>query len=306
MNLKTRYIYLLYKPTKKRQRFHIWKGHVTMTKKGKNLLIWKSHVTMSKNDAYIRNEMQLQNHSLTFFHKNKTFLSATSSLCRSPMAYTTTASLHKLTRTDYLDFGKFQDKFGRFSWSKNDSNYLDVKFKVCKKDDEKEFQLVQNLTIGEADFNQFMRLKNRLVNAVENFARGENLTPVLISTMSKDIDEQLKLAHNVVDILDRANKKICVTLLRYNVDKPESSYAQVRLFAREKEDEKFQQVLYVNYKLEDFIYLLDVMNFVYYKVITNKHICNVAQKSNCNYLLFITSFHSSLDQLKMNEASFSS
>ena len=64
-------------------------------------------------------------------------------------------------------------------------------------------------------------------------------------------------------------------MLRYNVDKPESSNARVRLFARKKEDEKFQQVVYVNYKLDEFIYLLDVMNSVYDKVITNQRIFNV-------------------------------
>ena len=58
------------------------------------------------------------------------------------------------------------------------------------------------------------------------------------------------------------------------MDKPESSYAQFRLFARKKED-KFQQVVYVNYKLEEFITLLDVKNSVYDKVITNEHVCNV-------------------------------
>ena len=91
------------------------------------------------------------------------------------------------------------------------------------------------------------------MHAAENFAVEENLTPVLIPTMSKDLDEQLKLAHKVVDVVDRANRKICVTLLRYNVDKLQSSYAQVRIFARKKEDAKFQQVVYVNYKLFEFI-----------------------------------------------------
>ena len=103
----------------------------------------------------------------------------------------------------------------------------------------------------------------------------KNLTPVLIPTMSKDMDEQLKLAHKVVDILDRANRKIYVTPLRYNVDNPESFYAQVRLIARKKEEEKFQQVSYVKYKLEEFIYLLDVMFSIYDKIITNQPICNV-------------------------------
>ena len=41
------------------------------------------------------------------------------------------------------------------------------------------------------------------------------------------------------------------------------------------EDEKFQQFVYVNYKVEEIIYLLDVMNSVYNKVITNQPICHV-------------------------------
>ena len=171
------------------------------------------------------------------------------------MAHKTTASLAKLTCNDYVDFGKCQDRFEQFSWSKKDSNYLDVKLKVLKKD----FGLVQNLTSGEADFNQFMRLRNQPVNATENFAREKNLTQVLISTKLKDMDEQLELAHKTIDVVDRANRKICVSLLRYNVGKPESSYAQVRLIAKKKGDEKFQQVVYVTYKFEELIYLLDVM-----------------------------------------------
>ena len=189
------------------------------------------------------------------------------------MTYNTTASLDKLTCTDYVEFGKCQDRFRQFFWSKNDSNYLEVKLKVFRKDDKKEFRLVQNLTMGGADFSRFMTLRNQLVNSAENFAIPENLTPVLIPTMSKDMDEQLKLAHNVVDVVDETNRKICVTLLRYNVDKLESSYAQVRLFARKLEDENFQQVVFVNYKLEEFIYLLDVLNSVYDKGITNQPIC---------------------------------
>ena len=129
--------------------------------------------------------------------------------------------------------------------------------------------------MGEADFNQFMRLRNQLVKAAESFAREENLTPLLIPTMSRDVDEQLRLANKVVDVVDRTNRMICVTLLRYNVDKPESSYAQVRPFARKKEDEKFQQVVYVKYKLEDFICSFDIMNSAYDKVFTNQPICNV-------------------------------
>ena len=100
MNLKNRTL-LLCVQTYQNKRFHLRKSHVTTTEK----------------HAYISYEMQLQNHSLTLIHKNKSLPSATSNLSRSPMAHNTTSSLDKLTSTDYVDFGKCQDRFGRFSWS---------------------------------------------------------------------------------------------------------------------------------------------------------------------------------------------
>ena len=190
------------------------------------------------------------------------------------------------------------------SWSKNNAEYLNVKLKVFEKDDNKEFRLVQNHTMGEADFNRFMRLRNQLVNAAENFARQENLTPVLIPTMSKGMDEQLKPAHKVADVVDRANKKTCVTQLRYNVDKSESFYAQVRLFASKKEDEKFQQVVYMTFKLEEYIYLLDVMNSVYDKVVTNQPICNVfLEKTISSSHSLSLFFYWSQDELETSSSS---
>ena len=191
------------------------------------------------------------------------------------MAYNTTATLDKLTCTDYVDFGKCQDRFGRISWSKNSFDYLDVKLKVFKRDENKQFRLAQNLTMGEADFNQFIRLRNQLVVAVRDFSKEENLPPVQVKLLAKDMEEQLKLTHKVVEVVDRAHRKICVTMLRYNVEKPETSYVQVRLFGRKKDEEKFNQIVYVNYKIDEFIYLLDVMNSVYDKVISNEPLCNV-------------------------------
>ena len=114
--------------------------------KGKNLSLRNGQVTMTKNDAYISNEMRPQNPSSAFIHNNKSLPSATSILSRSPTAYDTTVSLDNLTCTDYVDFGKRQDRFGQFFWSKNDSNCLDVKHKVSKRDNNKEFRLAQILT----------------------------------------------------------------------------------------------------------------------------------------------------------------
>ena len=76
------------------------------------------------------------------------------------------------------------------------------------------------------------------------------------------MEEQLKLVHKVINVEDRPNGRICVTLLRYKVDNPETSYAQVRLFGGKKKEEKFQQSVYINFKPDEFVYLLDVMNSV--------------------------------------------
>ena len=118
------------------------------------------------------------------------------------MAYNTTISLDKLTCTDYVDFGKSSDRFGRSSWNKNDSNYLDIKLKLFKREDKNaEFRLRQNFLMGEVDFNQFIRQRNQLVVAADNFLREQKLLPVLESTLSKDIEEKLKLAHKVIDVV---------------------------------------------------------------------------------------------------------
>ena len=216
----------------------------------------------------------------TLFSRIKLFLSSLrlaspNNKIESEIAYNTTATLDKLACTDYVSFGKCQERFGRFSWTKNDSNYLDIKLKVFKRVDKNaELRLRQNVSIGEADFNQFIRQRNQLVVAADNFLREQNLSPVLQSTLSKGTEEQLKLVHEVIDVVDCPNRKICLTLLRYKPDNPETSYAQVRPFGRKKEEKKFK-FLYVNYKLDEFVYLLDVMNSVYDKDIANQPIYNV-------------------------------
>ena len=128
---------------------------------------------------------------------------------------------------------------------------------------------------GRSRFQPVIRQRNQLVVAADNFLREQNLSSVLQSTLSKDMAEQLKLVHKLIDVLDRSKRRICVTLRRYKVDNPQTSYAQVRLFGRKKEEEKFEQIVYVNYRLDEFVYPPDVMNSVYDKVIGNQPICNI-------------------------------
>ena len=76
--------------------------------------------------------------------------------------------------------------------------------------------------------------------------RSANFLPYTDTNNVHTLDEQLKLAHKVVKVLDRPYRMICVTLLRYNLEDPEKSYALGRLSARKNGDEKIQRIVYVN------------------------------------------------------------
>ena len=124
MNLKKRYHYFLYEPNKKGKRFHKWKWHVKMTKKGKILPIWKCHLTITKKHAYISIEWQLQTLFLTFIHKNKPLLSATSTPSCSPMAYNILLPWKILFVPTMWTLGNANTGLDSFFWFQNHSNYL--------------------------------------------------------------------------------------------------------------------------------------------------------------------------------------
>ena len=95
--------------------------------------------------------------------------------------------------------------------------------------------------MGVAGFNLILKVTSQLAAAAaKNFRREEKFSPKEFLKLSKHMDEQLKLAHKIIDVLDQAIRKICAILMRYNVDKPEILYAQVCILPKTKEDEQFQ------------------------------------------------------------------
>ena len=102
-----------------------------------------------------------------------------------------------------------------------DSNYSDVSLKFFKKDDEDDVQVGPSLSMAEPDFDQFIRLKIQRVIATTNVGGEQILSPTQILTLSKDMDEPLKLARRIIDLVDCPNRKICVTMRRYNLDQQE-------------------------------------------------------------------------------------
>ena len=210
----------------------------------KHFLLRKYHVTLGRTKAVTYSSQVNVQLSLSEIN---TLLSTTSILSLSLMAYKTTDTIDKLACTNYVDFGKSQDRSGQLSLTEIDFNFLDIKLIVFKwADKNAEIQPRQNITMGEVDVNKFIRQRNQLVAARNIFLREQNLPPVLQSTLSKDMEEQLKLVDKVTDIAGCPRRRICVTMLRYKVDNPETSYAQVRLFGRMTEEENFQKIVYVN------------------------------------------------------------
>ena len=155
--------------------------------------IRKHHVTMAKKETYMSKNLQFQNISSFFIHKKKWLLSPTSVLSHSHIAYNTTAFLDNLPCTNYVVFGEMPGQIWTTFLVQKWFQLLACKTQSFQKRWQQKFRLVQNLTTGEAEFKQFMRLTNQLVNAAENIGRGENLFQVLIPTRFKNMDEQPKL-----------------------------------------------------------------------------------------------------------------
>ena len=123
----------------------------------RQFLIRKYHVTLARTKTVTYSSQIIVQ---LLFTKINSIPSATSILSRSLMAYNTTETLDKLACTDYVDFRRSQDILELISCIAKDSNYLDIKLEVFKREVKNaQIRLRQNLTMGETDFNQFIRQK---------------------------------------------------------------------------------------------------------------------------------------------------
>ena len=70
------------------------------------------------------------------------------------------------------------------------------------------------------------------------------------------MDQEFDIRNRVYEIATYNMRRVCVTIRKYNVSKP--TYIQVRLFTA-KEIEDLKQVAYVNYTLNEFKELSQIM-----------------------------------------------
>ena len=92
--------------------------------------------------------------------------------------------------------------------------------------------------------------------AAERFCRDYELSLIEITNKFKDLPEQVNLVNKMVDVVDKSNRDFYVLLLQYNVEKPQSFYAQVQIFAKRKEEVEFEPI--VN-KTDEYIFQFIVM-----------------------------------------------
>ena len=124
------------------------------------------------------------------------------------MGHNTAVFLDKLTCNDCVDIAKCPDSFGQFSSSKNDSYYLDVELKVLKRNDNRDFRLVQKAHNGRGSLQPVHAIDESRGHCTRRFWRRVKIVPCADTKKPKDMDEQLKLAHKVVDVVHCPYRKV--------------------------------------------------------------------------------------------------
>ena len=158
---------------------------------------------------------------------------------------------------NYIEFAKNQKRIGRFSWSQKPYNgkiCFEPCFQLLKKNESGQFEKTQQVYLGEKEGERISAIRNTVIHDAENLG----LVPVLEPYSDKDstMEQELANCHAVYDVATYKKRRVCVTIKKYSVNKP--PYIQIRLFTA-KENEVLKQVAYVNYTLNEFKELAQVL-----------------------------------------------
>ena len=140
-------------------------------------------------------------------------LTSTTSKIQSEKSYNNTAFFDKLSCTDYVGFGKCQDRFGRTSWSKNIFRLLGREIGSVQESWNELTSFGTKLDNGRDRPQSAYTTEESAGFCSQRLYQRRNFTPVKVKLLAKDMKEQLKLTHKVVEVVDRPHRKICVTML---------------------------------------------------------------------------------------------
>ena len=125
---------------------------------------------------------------------------------------------------------------------------------MLKKNESGQIEKTQPVYLGEKEGERISAILNTVIHAAENLG----LVPVLKPYSDKDstMEQELANCHAVYDIATNKKRTGCVTIKKYSVNKP--PYIQIRLFTA-KENKVLKQVAYLNYSLNEFKELAQVL-----------------------------------------------
>ena len=159
----------------------------------------------------------------------------------------------KDTSPNYIEFSKNQTRIGRFAWSQKSYKgkiYFEPCFQLFKKNELGQLEKRQQVYLGEKEGEAISAIRNTVIHDAE-------LTLLeLTSDKESTMDQELANCNKVYDIETYNRRQVCVTIKKYNINKP--PYIQIRLFTA-KENEAMKQVAYVNYTLNKFNELSQIL-----------------------------------------------
>ena len=117
-----------------------------------------------------------------------------------------------------------------------------------------QFEKSQQVTFSEKEGEASSAIRNSVIHDAENLG----LVPIYEAKSGKEstMDQELDICNSVYEIATYNLRRVCVTIKKYSVNKP--PYIQIRLFTA-KENEAMKQVAYVNYTLNEFKELFQIL-----------------------------------------------
>ena len=162
----------------------------------------------------------------------------------------------KDTSPNYIEFSKIQTRIGRFFWFQKPYKgkfYFEPCFQLLKIIDLEQFEKSQQVYLSEKEGEALSTIRKTVI-----YDENLGLVPIYEAKSGKEstMDQELEICNRVYKKATYNMRRVCVTIKKYSVNKP--PYIQIRLFTA-KENEAMKQVAYVNYTLNEFKELSQIL-----------------------------------------------
>ena len=127
----------------------------------------------------------------------------------------------KDTSPNYIEFSKNQTRIGSFAWSQKSYKgkvYFEPCFQLIKINELGKLEKRHQVYLGEKEGEAISAIRNTVIHDAENLG----LVPILELTSDKEsnMDQELVNCNKVYDIATYNRRQVCVTIKKYNFNKP--------------------------------------------------------------------------------------